>query len=161
MRLGLTAPGRVFPRHLLARIDPWRIVAVLVVLLTIPACSPESPVRPTPTDPYIGTWTGSVTETGVSGAVGHLRVVLVDRGVTGFARGTWEWMYENPSFSDRGTVQETLNGALLFELATPRSCESGPVNAFFAPVTLQGNRMRATFTSLVRCLSGTFDLTRQ
>ena len=117
-------------------------------------------MRPTPPDPFIGTWTGSVTETGVSGAAGRLRIVLVDRGPTGFARGTWEWTYENPPFTDRGTVQETVNGSLIFQLATPRSCESGPVDAFFAPVTLQENRMRAVFTSL-RCLSGTFDLTRQ
>ena len=160
MTLGLTASGRILPTRILAITDAWRIVAVMV-LLTTPACSPQSPVRPTPTDPYIGRWTGSVTETGVSSGVGRLRIVFVDRGATGFARGTWEWTYENPSFTDRGTVQETVNGALLFELATPRSCESGPVNAFFAPVTLQGNRMRANFTSLVRCLSGTFDLTRQ
>jgi len=137
------------------------VAPALLALLALPACSPDSPSRPTPIDPYIGTWTGSVMETNSGAGTGRLDLVFVDRSPTGFARGTWAWTYQDASFNGRGRVQETVNGALLFQLDTPRPCETGPVDTFFAPATPEGNRLRATFTSLGRCLSGAFDLARR
>jgi hypothetical protein len=66
-----------------------RVLALFAyTVLTLTACSSGAPTQPSPADPLLGTWVGTVTETLAGKGTGTLRVTFVRRDVAGNASGT-------------------------------------------------------------------------
>jgi hypothetical protein len=72
----------------------WPSVTVLSVLLGVSACGSRNPASPDPSDPFVGTWTGSIVDDRFGG--GTFRLVITGNQRDGrLPSGEWSATFPN------------------------------------------------------------------